>query len=247
MKRMIQAAALVAGLGVASAAQGALVTFQVDPTQSVIELTDLSHIGNTLADDLNQGVAQPGGGSATYSGTFEADIVGNTINFLGGSFDVVASNSLTPLLPGATPGNYGMITLNGKTAALREFRFSFEKENTSVPFNIGPDGLLLDPDRGDADFPPNLDASWVRSRNGDQFEDGVLLNSAPGSTLTQIPGGYELEIFVDTFIMWSEVSSGDSEFSLMGKIVATSVIPEPGAMGLLLAGGTALIGRRRRR
>ena len=249
MKRVMQAAALFSALGVGTAAQAALVTFEVDPTQSVISLGQSINIGptNAAGGEFNQGYPQTGGESQSYSGTFEADIAGNTINFLGGPLDIVAGTSLTPLLPGGTPGNYAFTTLGGEAAALRNFRFTFKKETTANPFNIGPNGLLLDPDRGDWDYSPDMDASWSRNTNGDVFEGAFQLgNPTPGATLTQIPGGYKLEIPVQAYITWSEFGAGDSQFELVGKIVATSVVPEPGAMSLLLIGGAALLGRRRR-
>ena len=252
MKRVMQAAALFSALGVGTAAQAALVTFEVDPTQSVISLGQSINIGdtNSAGGEFNQGYPQVGGESQSYSGTFEADIVGNTINFLGGPFDIVASNSLTPLLPGGTPGNYGFVTLGGDSAALRNFRFTFKKDVTAQPFNVGPNGVLLDPARDNWEYGPDVDASWTRStdslRSGVFEEDFHLSNPPTGAKLTQIPGGYKLEIPVQVNITWAELGANDSQFELVGKIVATSVVPEPGAMSVLLIGGAALLGRRRR-
>ena len=71
MKRVMQAAALFSALGVGTAAQAALVTFEVDPTQSVISLGQSINIGptNAAGGEFNQGYPQTGGESQSYSGT----------------------------------------------------------------------------------------------------------------------------------------------------------------------------------
>ena len=236
MKKGLQAAALFFTLGAASAAQAALVTFEVDPARSVVSL------GAIKLNDGDITLAQPGGGSATYGGTFDVDITGNTITFPGGQQTIIANNSAGPLLPGAAPGNYGVVNIEGDTAAIRGFQFNFE----GGPLTINPQGQLVDADI--PAVPSVLLASYTISTPfGDDYEDKIIFNFGPDSpaTLTESNGVRTLEIPISTFITWDNRSS---DLQLVGKIVATNgvPIPEPGSVALLALGGATLLARRRK-
>lgn len=249
MTKGILASALLATFGTAGAAQAAMVTFEVDPARSILSLGQMGVGGET-------GYEQEGGASRSYSGTLEADIVGNTIHFPGGFPTIIADNSAAPLLPGSTPANYAIWTVdNGFTAALRNFQFAFEKDG--APYNIAADGTLLDPDRGNEPYTPRLTGSWTIDTQlfgglASTDEEDVLNNFASpprtaAATLRDENGVLTLEIPVVTHITWSELGAGDSQFQLLGTIVATSgIIPEPGALSVLVLGSTLLVARRRR-
>jgi hypothetical protein len=244
MSKGIGVATLLFTLGAAGAAQAAIVEFQVDPSRSVLTLGAAGVAGET-------GYAQEGGTSANYSGTIQADIVGNTIDFITGDYAVVAGNSSGNLQPGNAPANYAIFTVdNFYQAALRNFRFDFKKW-TGDPYVIAGDGTLIDPDFGNEPTSPNLlGAATIVNSFGVEEKDTEFNNFArpPGTDpakLTQNNGVFTLEIPVRTAITWSVFGAGDSQFELVGTIVATT-IPEPTTLTLLALGAGLILARRRR-
>jgi hypothetical protein len=244
MSKGIGAAALLVSLSAAAAAQAAIVEFQVDPTRSVLTLGAAGVAGET-------GYAQEGGSSASYSGTIQADINGNRLEFITGDYAVVASNSAGNLQPGNSPANYAIFTVDsGFRAALRNFRFDFKKW-TGDPYIIAADGTLIDPDFGNEPTSPNLlGAATITDSFGVEEKDTEFNNFArpPGTEpvkLTQSNGVFTLEIPVRTAITWSRFGAGDGQFELVGTIVATTV-PEPTTLTSLALGGALLLTRRRR-
>lgn len=244
MSNRVGVAALLVTLGAAGAAQAAIMEFQVDPARSVLTL-GAAGIGG------ESGFPQAGGGSASYSGTIQADIENNTIDFISGDYAIIASNSTVPLQPGNAPANYAIFTADSfYQAALRNLRFDFKKE-FGDPYVIGPGGVLLDPDfANEPTTPALLGTATVVDSFGTENLDTEWHNFArpPGTgpaTLTQANGVFTLEIPVRVPITWTLFGAGDSQFELIGTIVATT-IPEPTTLTSIALGAALLMSRRRR-
>jgi hypothetical protein len=249
---------LAVATGVTGTARADLATYTIDPLQSSL----------TLAGTLTGSTAiqqTPGSTSTSYSGSIIADRVGNTIKFPGGSALVAASQAASQQprndgTPGSQPADYGRRTDEGggpfgQTAfeALRDVEFDLFDDTSGLGATVAPNGNFasnsfgLEFNSGESDTiyglggnPDNdlTNKGTANSTGGGQ--SSVVFNPSTGiETLT-------LRLSTGN-IGYSVNTTGDSTMSFTGTIVATRLVPEPGAIGVLAVAATSLLARRRRR
>jgi hypothetical protein len=255
-KTVLASAAFVSiGLATTNFAAGEQVTYTIDPLQSTLTL--LGNLSNSTAQ-------QQGGGSLStaFSGSIVADRTGNTILFPsngGSAINALNSGSWRPDDDGFDDtdlANYGRqapweispsITV---FEAIRDLTIDLWDDNFGVPSTISGTGTF------------NSNSFFLRLDDG---ESDLLIGNSPGivshanketsnsnnnglSTVT-VDGDIEkLTLkFSSGGIGYSISTPGDSSFSFTGTVVATrTIVPEPGAVGLLAICGAALLARGRR-
>jgi len=253
---LTSAAFVTVGLAASEFAAAAQVSYTIDPLQSTLTL--LGNLSNSTAQQQGAGSL-----STSFSGSVVADRTGNTILFPangGSAINALNSGSWRPDDNGFDDtdlANYGRqapweISPNITVfEAIRGLVIDLWDDNFGVPATIAANGtfnsnsFFLHLDDGASDLlignSPGI-VSHVNKETSNSNNNGLSSVTLDGTTekltLKFSTGG----------IGYSISTPGDSSFSFTGTIVATrTVIPEPGAGGLLAIGGAALLGRRRRR
>jgi len=228
---------------IAAAATAEPAAFTLDPAASTLTVS-----GTLLGQPF---VAQnPGSLTTGYTGTFFVDLDGGRVLL---TSDVPnAVNQPLPQQPGqnttdAQPANYGMRgTLGTDTllAAIRQLDLSINGEFN--PPALSPGGT----------FDPTAIGTYI---NGGSlyYSTGTTSNyvdlhgtgapntaTAPG-TLTTVGNVQTLTFPLRLTGTRDVLGPGDTVLVFDGQLVATRIVPEPGACALALGAGAALLRRRR--
>jgi hypothetical protein len=251
-KAAVAAAAFVA-MALATTAGAEQVTYTIDPLQSALLLT------GQLTDNT---ASQQSTGSLTtsYSGTIVADREATTIEFPGGSaLNAAVSGNYFPDNDGfddTDPGDYGRTAPGpfGTTAfeAIRDLVFDLFDDTSGLGATVAANGTFpsnsfgLEIDSGESDTIFGLGGNPDNSLVG----KGTANSNGLGSSSVVVNGDVEtLTLKISTGSIGYNVSqTGDSTLLFTGTIVATRIVPEPTALGLVaISAAGALLGRRRRR
>ncbi len=235
-------AAVVLGvaMGGASLAHAEIVSFNVDPARSTLVLSGaVRYYFNGSV--FGFGEQAPGSLAAAYAGTITGDLDGSTITFGGGSSIVGLANPAGPFLP-AGPGStdvYGMRTFSAGTFAdNRMYDLVLDLTGGAATSGAAFGGSIAYVGGSGGIF-PYFDAS-PRSLAGVS-----AANTGGGLVSLTLDGDVQtLTIPIDTNLILFGNGTG-VETRLTGSLVATRVVPAPGA-GLAMIGALGLFTRRRR-
>ncbi|MBK9118118.1 MAG: hypothetical protein IPM18_00705 [Phycisphaerales bacterium] len=216
-------------------ASAEMVTYQLDPQQSFLELTGGAYVG---WNNSYFGFGDQGAGSriAHFGGQITGDLVDSTLSFAGTSHIVGLEHPLPAFdPPGPGVDVFGAMTfaLNG-SAANRFFDIALELPSGSAthgspltaPIRYGPASM--------AHTPFLLEEAYSLAAN-------FASNTAAGPvSLTQSGSTETLVLPVDVFIISGVTYWNSVQTRLQGQLVATRVIPEPATFALLLLLATVL-------
>lgn len=236
---------IVAGaLGVVAlsiVAHAEVVTFQVDPSRSTLSLSGaVRYYFNGSV--FGFGAQAAGALDADFGGTITGDLVGSSLSLLGGSAIMAQANPAGAFLP-VGPGTvdvFGMLTASaGNVFPNRMYDIVLDLSGgTASPGSAF--GGNVSYTGGSGGIFPFFDAA-------PQSLAGVTApNTAVGLVDLTISGDVQtLTIPINANLILFGNGTG-VETRLTGSLVATRMIPAPGAAGLWAA-GALLCGRRRRR
>ncbi len=223
------------GLGLVFSGAARADVFTINPLQSMLTLSGVL-AGSTATPQ------PPSGFLTSYSGTIDATVLANSVQFNGAQAVAANSGNYSPMAgggAGTAPGNYGgMFTAGGffpGTFALRGLMASLSSGAISLTGgSFDASQLMFSVLAGSADYRvAALAMMGTASLVGDTGQNGM-----GNGTISIVNGVQTLTIPIDVTIIFTAVNANDSMFRLQGLIVATAV-PEPATyvlfgMGLLV-------------
>jgi hypothetical protein len=239
--RFFAALAAVAAVGYASTASAA--QYIVDSNLSSITIT-----GSALGNLIVLGPQSLGSNTATFGGTIDATSNGTDITFNSAAIDAnLLANPQSPAVgggAGSAPADVGLSIsgLVSGSAAIRDFILGLS--SGAIPLaggtTFGLPPITLDITSGSLDYNVTglLTAQGNASIVGESANPTAGVGTLIGDTLT-IP--------VSVTITFPLTTGVNADVVLLGQIVATEVIPEPGTIAMLGMGiiGLVAVGRRR--
>jgi hypothetical protein len=232
-------------------ARAALVTYAIDPSQSMLTLS-----GN-LTDNS---ASQQGSGSlsTSFSGSIVADRNPGNIRFVSGSvldaaLQLANQQPRNDATPGSQPADYGRTAPGpfGSTTleAIRGLQLDLFDDTSGLGAPIAANGNFVSSafgveiDNGESDsiygtVPNEIDLSGKGTANSNGVVSSTVILNGAIETLT-------LKIATGS-IGYGIAGAGDSSFSFNGTIVARREVPEPASF-TLVALGAGIFTRRRRK